>query len=202
MIEKAMTLIDSSFRTELAPTAVRAGWVDVAAAPEVMAAARGALSDAGISVTPIRLPSFEAAFAAGLAIIGAETWAAYGHLIDSGALGADVHARLLAAREITPDALVTSERRRVSLREEIDVALASVDVLALPTLPDCPPRLEAADAGAALRLSELVRPFNLSGHPSLSIPLKTSANLPVGLQLVGRRGADAALCALAHRVVD
>jgi Asp-tRNA(Asn)/Glu-tRNA(Gln) amidotransferase A subunit family amidase len=35
----------------------------------------------------------------------------------------------------------------------------------------------------------------------LTIPLETQARLPAGLQLVGRRGADAALCALAHRIV-
>jgi amidase len=52
-----------------------------------------------------------------------------------------------------------------------------------------------------LRLTAFVRPFNVSGHPALSIPLATDSHLPAGLQLVGRRGGDAALCAAAHRLV-
>jgi aspartyl-tRNA(Asn)/glutamyl-tRNA(Gln) amidotransferase subunit A len=38
-------------------------------------------------------------------------------------------------------------------------------------------------------------PFNLSGNPAVTLPAGFhSDGLPVGLQLVGRRGADALLC--------
>ena len=68
----------------------------------------------------------------------------------------------------------------------------------LPTLPGEPIRLsEAGDAAAAVRLTSLVRPFNLSGHPAITLPLLTENGLPAGMQLVGRKGEDAALCALA-----
>jgi Asp-tRNA(Asn)/Glu-tRNA(Gln) amidotransferase A subunit family amidase len=40
------------------------------------------------------------------------------------------------------------------------------------------------------------QPFNLSGHPAVSIPLATTG-LPVGLQLVGRRNRTADLLAIA-----
>ena len=73
--------------------------------------------------------------------------------------------------------------------------------LALPTLPEPPLLLrDAADARRALASSSLVRPFNLSGHPALTLPLALSGGLPAGLQLVGRKGADAALCAVARCV--
>ena len=45
-----------------------------------------------------------------------------------------------------------------------------------------------------------MRPFNLSGHPALTIPILTDAGLPAGLQLVARKGADALLCALARGI--
>jgi amidase len=49
-------------------------------------------------------------------------------------------------------------------------------------------------------MTAFVRPFNVSGHPALTLPLLTAAGMPAGLQLVGRRNGDAALCALAELV--
>jgi amidase len=149
------------------------------------------------------LPSFDEAYAAALTIIAAENWTAFGHLTESDGLGADVRARLLAAREVTRDAVAAAEGCRARFRAEVDAVLERVDALALPTLPIEPLTLAAAaDARASLRLTALVRVFNLSGHPALTIPLETDAHLPAGLQLVGRRMADANLCAVAERVVE
>ncbi len=203
MIERAMTLMDRSFVIVKPPATLRVGLVNVTADPGIRTAVRNALTGADMTVTPIFLPSFADAFDAALTIIGAEMWAAYGHLADSPLLGADVRLRLRAARDIAPALLAAAESCRASFRAEVDALLERVDALALPTLPDPPLTLEAAtDPRAALGLTALVRQFNLSGHPALTIPLESIANLPAGLQLIGRRGGDAALCALAHRVVD
>jgi amidase len=51
-------------------------------------------------------------------------------------------------------------------------------------------------------MTSLVRPFNLSGHPALTIPLETNTGMPAGLQLVGRHNDDAALCAVARFIVS
>jgi Asp-tRNA(Asn)/Glu-tRNA(Gln) amidotransferase A subunit family amidase len=49
-----------------------------------------------------------------------------------------------------------------------------------------------------LRLTQL---FDITGHPAISLPCgRTEAGLPVGLQLVGRRGATAALLDVAEQV--
>lgn len=205
MIERAMALIDPSFVAQPPPATLRVGWIDVAAAPAISSVVRRALSDANVTVTSCRLPSFAGVFAAGIAILGGENWAAFGHLTDlapdAAAMGADVRARLLAARSVTPEALLAADRCRAIFCAEIDTLWEHVDALALPTLPDYPLTLEAAtDARAALRTTMLVRPFNVSGHPALTVPLETAAGLPAGLQLVGPRGADTALCALAHRL--
>jgi amidase len=201
MIERAMTLIDPSFRSEPLPRSVTLGVVKVQAAPAIGATLHAALAKADVTLLPLELPSFAAAFAAGLTIIGAEAWSAFQFLVDSPALGADVRARLLAARDISHEDLMAAETCRLRFRAEVDSALDRVDALALPTLPDVPLALtEAADAHGALRMTALVRPFNLSGHPALTLPYETDSGLPAGLQLVGRRNADAALCALARRV--
>ena len=202
MIEHAMELIDASFAPSPAPTDLRLGVVNVTADFSVVAQVRGALARSDIGSVPVDLPSLEDAYAAGLAIIGAENWTAYGHLVDAPGLGADVRARLLGNRGISAEALAAAERCRAVFRAEVDAALELVDALVLPTLPIVPPRLgETGDARAVLRLTAFVRPFNVSGHPALSIPLEKDAHLPAGLQLVGRRGGDAALCAAAHRLV-
>ena len=201
MLERAMGLLDPTFVAAAVPHAVRIGRIDVAAEAAIDAVVERVLRHAAVTVTSVRLPSWDAAFAAGLTIIAAENWAAYGHLIGAPGMGADVRARLLAAREVTADAVAAAEICRTTFRAEVDAALQHVDALALPTLPDFPLLLTAAlDARASLRSTTLVRPFNLSGHPALSLPLATGAGPPVGLQLVGRRHEDALLCAVAHRI--
>jgi amidase len=201
MLELAMELLDDAFRTESTPPNAAIGWVNAAAAPDIAAAAQRTLSGAGLTVHPAPLPSFERAFDAGLCILGAENWAAFGHLASNPLLGADVRARLLQARGITREQVAAAETVRRAFSSEVDEALDRFGTLALPTLPELPLLLqEAAEARRALASSSLVRPFNLSGHPALTIPLALPGGLPAGLQLVGRKGADAALCAVARCV--
>ena len=88
-------------------------------------------------------------------------------------------------------------RRRFT--EEVDRLLRSVHCLVLPTLPDLPITLDEAAAGkSVIAMSSLIRPFNLSGHPALSLPVPLAGSpLKAGLQIVGRHGADEMVCALA-----
>jgi amidase len=199
MIERAMQILDPAFRPHAALSKATVGWVSVHADPEVAAAARGVLERTDISIRPVSLPTFESAFTAGLAIIGAENWAAYGHLAASEALGIDVRTRLLGAREVSAEEIAAAERVRRVFRAEVDEALTQVDALALPTLPDFPPTLAAAgDWRASVRATSFVRPFNVSGHPAITLPVAAAGGLPMGLQLVGRLQADEALCAFAR----
>jgi amidase len=200
MIERAMAMIDATFDRQEAPPHATVGWVQVGAAPEVSAAARAALGRAGVEVRPVALPSFAAAFAAALTIIGAETWLAFGHLAGCQRLGADVRTRLTARLAITAGELAAAEALRLRWRAEIDASLIDLDALALPTLPDLPLTLAAAeDARAALHSSWCVRPFNLSGHPAITLPVSLQG-VPAGLQLVARAQRDEALCALARNI--
>jgi amidase len=41
-------------------------------------------------------------------------------------------------------------------------------------------------------------PFNVTGHPAISVPCANSEGLPVGMMLVGRRGEDATVIRAAH----
>ena len=88
---------------------------------------------------------------------------------------------------------------RARFTAEVDHALQSVDAIVLPTLPALPITLEAARNGTSvIAMSSLIRPFNLSGHPALSLPLPIAGSpLRAGLQIVGRKGADELVCAIA-----
>jgi amidase len=56
--------------------------------------------------------------------------------------------------------------------------------------------------GAAIgpaQVGTLLAPFSMTGQPALSLPLhRTDDGLPVGVQLVGRRGSDEVLLRLAQ----
>jgi amidase len=82
------------------------------------------------------------------------------------------------------------------LRAAYDRALAEVDLLLLPTMPRTASALPAVDASReekfAMAVARVVNtaPFNLTGHPALSVPCGTVDELPVGAMLVGRHFAE------------
>ena len=85
------------------------------------------------------------------------------------------------------------------LRARYDEALAEVDVLAMPTTPTTADPLPAADASLEQRFALAVgtvvntAPFDLTGHPAMSVPCGRVDGLPVGLMLIARHGGEAAL---------
>lgn len=89
-----------------------------------------------------------------------------------------------------------AQNLRRELSNAYDEALAEVDVLAMPTTPqtahelrDDLTRPEAIER--ALSMLANTAPFDVSGHPGLSVPCGTVDELPVGLMFVGERGDDA-----------
>jgi 2-dehydropantoate 2-reductase len=87
--------------------------------------------------------------------------------------------------------------RRAVLAAAIEASLAGADVLAGPTVgytaPEQDPPFGVGDDSAEGRFTG---PYNLSGHPAVSLPVP-SAGLPAGLQLAGHRGRDQALLRVA-----
>jgi amidase len=82
------------------------------------------------------------------------------------------------------------------LGSRYDDALADVDVLAMPTTPQTAhehrndlSRTEVIDR--ALNMLPNTAPFDVTGHPALSVPAGESDGLPVGLMFVGEQFDDA-----------
>ncbi|MFN4154357.1 MAG: amidase [Paracoccaceae bacterium] len=162
------------------------------------------IMDQGYDMPYVILPLLDDAFRAGMIVIGYETAQAFGHLVTSGApLGNDIRARLTAAMAIPDAELAWAETIRHSFTAQVDALLDQYDAFLTPALPSVPPLLtEASDPAKVLPLTRYLRPFNLSGHPAIVLPTLTSDGLPAGLQIVGRRGADALLCAIARWFCD
>ncbi|CAH1663232.1 amidase [Chelatococcus asaccharovorans] len=202
MLTQAMTKMDRTFDPRLLRHAPKLRRIDVEAAPAIASALDIALAAACASgaMPRTRLEGLEDAYRAGLVIINRETAAAFEHLaIAATGIGADVRARILAAAKTTDAEVAEAECVRRHFCADVDRLLEDVDALVLPSMPVAPPTLEEArDPSAVLPLTRFLRPFNLSGHPSLVVPLVTAEGLPAGLQLVGRKGDDALLCAIAE----
>jgi aspartyl-tRNA(Asn)/glutamyl-tRNA(Gln) amidotransferase subunit A len=120
-----------------------------------------------------------------------------------------VRARLESGRSISAVEYLKAQAARRALQQAVDEALVDVDALMLPTLPFVAPPIGATDAtvdsdsgerlplrAAMLRQTQL---FNLTGHPAISLPLRTPG-LPIGLQLVGARDCTARLLTVAAAV--
>jgi amidase len=86
------------------------------------------------------------------------------------------------------------------LRAAYDSALADHDLLLMPTVPvkgvKLPPRPQKSRAEAMTPgFMPIVNtaPFNVSGHPALSVPCAKIDGLPVGMMLIGRWFGEATL---------
>jgi len=113
------------------------------------------------------------------------------------AYAAGTRALLSYGASITGDQYDAALRQRAELSAAIEASLSGVDVLAGPTVGcQAPEQDPPFGAGADSAESRFTGPYNLTGHPAISIPVP-AAGLPIGLQLAGRRGADLALLAAA-----
>lgn len=206
MVEFAMSSLDPDFTPEAAEEGLRlaclTGGPD--ADPQMMEACDHLRPGDGDVFETAELPLLDEAFAAGLTVIARETLIANRHLLDNGAtLGADVHGRLERARLVTEDDVAYAEDVRRRFTAQVDVLLDDFDAILTPALPLPPPLLtEAEDPAKVLSLTRYLRPFNLSGHPALVLPATTSVGLPSGVQLIGRKGDDARLLAIARRLSE
>jgi amidase len=109
-----------------------------------------------------------------------------------GYLNSQYHGRLYAK----------AQHLRGTLRAAYDAVLANFDALAMPTTP-----MKAHRYRPNLRPGEVVThgwnmlgntaPFDMTGHPSISLPCAKSNSLPVGLMLTGKHFDEMALFRIA-----
>ncbi|THG81455.1 amidase [Pseudomonas sp. A-1] len=201
-LQLAEQAIDPSFKPGAVNAPMRFALVtNTCAQPSVAAALDRYLAPLALDLSRVELPLLAEAFAAGLAVINAETALAGADLLASGKLGADVAARLRGAGETSAAEVHAAEQVRTAFGAEVDRLLENCEVLVMPALPKGPMALQDALAGQTdLNMTALARPFNLSGHPALVIPFEVDGR-PVGIQLVGRKHADEVVFAAAQQLL-
>jgi amidase len=116
----------------------------------------------------------------------------------------EVAERYVAARGYTDADVAAAAALRDAIRARMAALLADDTVVCLPTTPTPAPL-----RGGRLSTRNLLRPrismltciAGTAGAPQLSLPLAEVDGLPIGLSLLGPRGADEMLIAFGYEVV-
>jgi aspartyl-tRNA(Asn)/glutamyl-tRNA(Gln) amidotransferase subunit A len=166
----------------------------------------------GCTVRDVLLPAVRYSLGASSAIAGPEAMAYHRYLLRDHAhdYAPDVRRRLLVGGFVRGIDYVNGQRARQLIRDEVNAVLRAVDCLLAPTLPVPAPPQTAAEVrlgdrteSIRLALTMFTRPFNLSGHPVISLPCGFSRRgLPLSCQLVGRAFDEGVVLRLAKAYED
>lgn len=87
----------------------------------------------------------------------------------------------------------------IAVKKAYDAVFAEYDLLLMPTLPCVSTPLPGKDASLgeivtrAFEMTGTTSPFDVTGHPAMTIPCGLSDGLPVGLMLIGKDYSEATI---------
>ena len=90
------------------------------------------------------------------------------------------------------------------MKAAYDACFEEVDLLLMPTLPMVATKIPPADCSReeyVLRALDMLfntSPFDVTGHPAMSVPCGMSNGLPIGMMLVGRDYAESTILRASH----
>jgi len=167
------------------------------------------LADAGATIVPVKLPSFERYYVPANVINKAEGSAIHSHWLRTRRqdYSPAVVTRLEAGYHIPATHYLDALRARSRLlREFVKSTMNNADALHFPVVGIAAPSIAEAGREDAERQPEFLRAMtgftrwvNYLGLPALSLPCGfTSTGLPVGFQLVGRPFSERKLLRIGH----
>ncbi len=119
-------------------------------------------------------------------------------------LGAGAKMRLDWAAGLDSRAIAAARADHAAIRNRLDSVLDDGGVLVIPTSPRAAPLkntpLDDIEIRFRNQAMHLLCIAGLGGLPQVSLPMATIDGLPLGLSLVGPRGADMQLLALARKL--
>jgi len=115
------------------------------------------------------------------------------------AFSSSLTAMLNWAKKQPSKAAVVARTRLAEAVTCVDALMNRYDWLLLPTTGQTS---FAFESPVPVDQADLTAVFSVSGHPALSFPAGRIEGLPVGLQLVGRRGSDFELVQVAGRLFE
>jgi len=117
--------------------------------------------------------------------------------------GADVGARFAMSLTITREQIARAQRVRVDAISAMADALPQDTYWLVPTVPGAAPRADASAETvdhARARSQRMLCVAGLAGLPQVSLPWTRIDGAPVGLSLIGARGADEGVLRVARAV--
>jgi len=179
---------------------------EVVAKPEVVAAVERCLSilaALGASLTEAMPPLPHELDACGRVILLAEAFANHEAQlrVDPSLYGKLARHRFALGAFLSTADLLQAQRKREVLAVRMDALFESHDLLVCAVEVSGAPRFDDAVSGESFPFvaqPSLRIPFNLTGHPALALPCGFDPQgMPLSLQLVGRRGGEARMLAVA-----
>jgi aspartyl-tRNA(Asn)/glutamyl-tRNA(Gln) amidotransferase subunit A len=180
---------------------------------EIAAIVRGAidgLAESGLTI--VERPGFpEAADQHALTVLQAEAAREHRARIDDPDIDATLRKRLAKGLLIADGELESALAARDALRDQFILScFGGASVALLPVMPIRTPRVNEVDPASShfnprtlYALSRFTRFVNYLGLPALAVPAGfDSGGMPVGLQLIGRRGSEAHLLQIAVRLQE
>ncbi len=172
-----------------------------AATREAIAAAAQTLEGLGCTVRELTLSPLPDWAACGMAIMQCEAYAIHEanlrtRFTDYGEIFRD---RMALAGLVTGADYVQALRRRRELVDELDRAMANLDLVMTAAAPSEAPAIDSVPKFAILERPSLTIAFNVTGSPAMSVCCGfTDTGLPLSFQIVGKRFDDATVLRTAH----
>jgi len=163
-----------------------------ATTPEVVAGidhTAAQLRAAGAIVEDVALPEYALFAASGRVIMMAEAFAIHerdmqDRLLDYGEITA---GRFILGAAISAADYINALRARRELTDAVNAALHGYDVLLTASALNTAPRFDAPVDALSTASPMQTIPFNVTGHPAMSVPIGLARNrLPLSVQVAGR----------------
>lgn len=169
------------------------------AAPDLVTAmdeAASVLTMLGVRIDLIRMPDYALAEAAGAVILHAEALEIHrdGLRDHLDLYGRQARQSLAGGIGLTPEDVSRARSTGQRISQAIDALLEDHDAIIAPTTLAPAPPVAAFMGEETVWTAMRTLPFNLTGHPALSLPIGFSGGLPLGMQIVGRHRAEAMIC--------